>query len=295
MAKRLDIKVTFKCNNSCKFCVQGDKRKFCQDKKFYEIKKILKESKSDYDEVIFTGGEPTIRPDIIELVEYANKLKYRVHIQTNGRMFLYREFCKRMIEAGAAAFTVSIHGHNARLHDALTGVEGSFDQTIAGIKHLCSLKAEVFTNSVITTLNYCFLPKIAVMVINLGIFEYRLSFPHILGRALTNRDWIVPRKKAVVPYVKRALEIGIKKGRIPLTEAIPHCFLSEYVHCASETYMPETKVFDNKLIVDFSRWRMEEGKNKGPKCRECKYFECCEGPWREYPEIFGWDEFTPIK
>jgi len=292
--KRIDIKLSYKCNNHCEFCVQGDKRKFYRDKSFSEVKKILKESNRSYEEVVFTGGEPTIRSDFIKLVEYSKDLGYRAHIQTNGRMFAYKDFCKRTIEAGDAAFTVSIHGHNARLHDTLTGVEGSFEQTIRGIKQLISLKAEVFTNSVITALNYCFLPKIATMVIDLGIFEYRLSFPHILGRALINKDWIVPRKKAIAPYLKKALEIGIKRGRFPLVEAVPHCFLIEYAYCASENYLPETKVFDIKPIADFNHWRRHEGKLKGPKCRKCKYFRYCEGPWREYPEVFGWEEFVPI-
>jgi len=294
MGKRIDIKITFRCNNRCKFCVQGSRREFCQDKAFYEIKTILRESKDNYEEVIFTGGEPTIRPDIIKLVECSKGLGYKVHIQSNGRMFAYKEFCKRMIRAGAETFTVSVHGSDARLHDSLTGVEGSFEQTLAGIKQLQSLGVTVFTNTVITALNYRFLPQVATMLVNLGIFEYRLSFPHILGRALTNRDWIVSRKREIAPYIKKALEIGINRKRAPMTEAIPYCFLEGYVHCASENYTPETKAFDTKLTVNFNRWRREEGKLKGPKCRECKYFQCCEGPWREYPEIFGWEEFAPV-
>lgn len=293
--KRVVIKISFKCNNHCKFCVQGNKRESCQDKTFHDIKANLRESKDDYGEVIFTGGEPTIRPDIIKLVEYSKGLGYMVHIQTNGRMFAYKEFCKKIVKAGAESFTVSIHGHNGQLHDTLTGAEGSFEQTLSGIKHLQSLGVRVFTNTVITSLNYRFLPTIATMLVNLGIFEYRLTFPHILGSALANRDSIVPRKREIASYLKKALEIGINRKRAPMTEGMPYCFLDGHINCAHENYTPEARVFGTKLTEDFNRWRREEGKVKGPKCKKCKYFQSCEGPWREYPEIFGWEEFVPVK
>jgi radical SAM protein with 4Fe4S-binding SPASM domain len=63
----------------------------------------------------------------------------------------------------------------------------------------------------------------------------------------------------------------------------------------AESLIPQTKVFDIKVNENFNRWRKEEGKLKGPRCKECKYFKCCEGPWREYPRLFGWEEFKPVK
>lgn len=293
--KRIDIKVSFNCNNHCKFCVQGDKRKWCKDKTADEVKVILKNSKSDREEVIFTGGEPTIRPDIIELVNYAKNLGYKIQIQTNGRMFCYKDFCRRIINAGADTFAFSIHGHNAKLHDYLTSAKGSFEQSASGVRNLLSFGKLVVTNTVINKINFPFLPEIAKFLINLGIPQYQFAFPHILGRAFSNRDWIVPQKKEVIPYLKKGLKIGIKAKRYVRVEAIPYCFLKGYEEYVSDRHIPETKVYDVELTESFNRWRKEEGKIKGPKCKECKYFSSCEGPWREYPQIFGWDEFVPVK
>lgn len=276
--------------------MQGDKRKFCPDKSTEEIKRILRAVKDKYEEVVFTGGEPTLRPDITELVSFARNLGYTIQIQTNGRMFTYRDFCIKMISAGADVFAVSIHGHNAKLHDYLTSSEGSFEQSISGIKNLLSFGKLVVTNTVINKLNYRFLPDIANFLIKLGIPQYQFAFPHILGTAFNNRDWIIPRKKEVIPYVKKGLKIGIKQRRTPKTEAIPYCFLDGYEDCAAEKHMIDTKCFDGQLIIeDFDRWRKEEGKLKGPRCKECNYFQWCEGPWREYPFFYGWSEFIPVK
>ena len=50
----------------------------------------------------------------------------------------------------------------------------------------------------------------------------------------------------------------------------------------------------DKFIENYGDYRRNEGKTKGPRCRTCKYFKICEGPWREYPEIYGWKEFRPV-
>lgn len=294
--KRIDIKVAFECNNNCKFCVRREKDILRPDKNTYEIKSILRESRYKYGEVVFTGGEPTIRSDIINLVSYACNLGYKIHIQSNGRMFFYKDFSREMVYAGAGIFSISLHGHNAEVHDYLTGIQGSFLQTRQGLENLLSLGAVVLVNTVITKNNFRFLPHIAKLLVNLGIRQYQLAFPHIQGMALANKSSVVPSKKEVMPYVGRAIEIGLKAKCLPFTEAIPYCILGKYSDYAAENNIINTKVFDTlRVVEDFNRWRKAEGKSKCLKCRECRYFKSCEGPWREYPYFYGWNEFKPVK
>lgn len=294
MHKRIDIKLGYKCNNKCLFCVQGDKRVLCPDKTLIECKSILKETSPSYQEVVFTGGECTIRTDIIELVRYASTLGFKVHFQSNGRMFSYENFCQDIVLAGARYFTISVHGHTADLHDRLTGVTNSFQQTINGIKNLISSRAVVFTNTVITKLNYVFLPEIVNFLADLGIREFSLSFPHILGQAKVNYKKIIARKSLVSPFVIKAIRAGLKKNCDGKIEAMPLCFLKGYESYVKENFIPETKVFDTYAVENFNDWRKKIGKIKGEKCQSCKLFSLCEGPWREYPELFGWDEFCPV-
>ena len=46
------------------------------------------------------------------------------------------------------------------------------------------------------------------------------------------------------------------------------------------------------MIDDYAAYRRCEGKAKREACAECRWDQECEGPWREYPELFGWDEDT---
>ncbi len=295
--ERVDIKIGFQCNNRCKFCVQGDKRDFCIFKNREEVEKAMNEAyQQGKREVVFTGGEPTLHPNFLELVSSAkNKGFNEIQIQTNGRLFAYDNFCLKTIQAGANQFGPALHGPNAKIHDFLTGAQGSFNQTIQGIKNLKKLNQYVLTNTVITTKNYKFLPQIARLLIDLGVDQYQFAFIHLGGRAGENKDWIAPRKSEVMKYVKKGLDIGIKVNKKVMTEAIPYCLMQGYEDYIAERVIPDSVVYDAGFVVeDYAQYRREKGKAKGPNCEKCKYNQICEGPWKEYPELFGWGEFKPI-
>ena len=107
---------------------------------------------------------------------------------------------------------------------------------------------------------------------------------------------VVPRLTLVARYVAAGLDLGIRAGRLVMTEAIPPCFLPGRERYIAETIMPETRVYDAKVVLEsYKEYRLTEGKTKGPRCPECVGNDQCEGPWREYPERFGWSEFLPFE
>lgn len=295
--KRLDIKISFNCNNHCLFCAQGQKRVFLKEKKNFSLKKILDEARKECSDVVFTGGEPTLREDIIDLVGFAKKKGYKIiQIQTNGRMFAYEKFCREVISAGANEFSPALHGHVPELHDYLTSSKGSFEQTVKGISNLKKFGARVISNTVITKSNFRHLPEIAALLVFLKVDQYQFAFVHAVGSAKKNFSAIVPRKSLVESYVKQGLDIGIKNGIKGMTEAIPFCFMKGYESCVSERIIPQTKIYDHNTIIDnFTLVRQKEGKTKHKNCRICLYDKICEGPWKEYPEEYGWKEFVPVR
>jgi MoaA/NifB/PqqE/SkfB family radical SAM enzyme len=293
--ERVDIKTGWMCNNRCVFCVQGSKRDVYGNKDTAEVKRLLDEARNDSDSIVFTGGEVTIRKDLVEIVRHARDLGYRViQIQTNGRMLAYRKLCEDLIEAGANEFSPALHGHTAELHDHLTCSKGSFVQTVKSIRNLKELGQNVITNSVVTRSNYRHLPELASLLVSLGVDQYQFAFVHPLGTASENFTSVVPRMSLIEPYVKKGLDVGLSAGRRVMTEAIPYCFLEGYEVFIAERVMPRTKIFEGHLtIADYTEHRLTEGKIKGPRCPECAFNPICEGPWREYPEQYGWDEFIP--
>src|SRR4030043_1381590 len=130
MKKRLDLKVGFTCNNNCIFCAQAHKKKLV-DRTTEELKLDLANSlQNGCTEVVFTGGEPTIRKDIFELVSFAKAIGYElIQLQTNARMLSYENVLEKLIKSGVTEFSPALHGHNLETHEVQTKAVGSFHQT----------------------------------------------------------------------------------------------------------------------------------------------------------------------
>lgn len=294
--ERVDIMVGSSCNNHCIYCGYGDKESLITDKKTGEIKKMLRNFLGETQSVVFTGGEPTIREDIMELVSCARETGYgEIHIQTNGRMFANKNFCKEIVDAGANGFIITLNGHKEALHNYITGAD-SFMQTVKGIINLKLLNQTVKINCVVTKPNYRHLPETARLFAKLGVDAFRFSFVHAEGSALKNYFSVVPRMSLAAPYIKEGLRIGRESGIPARSEGIPACLMNGYSDYAAEKTTPRFDGFESSCFsVSNTESQANGKKEKRDACRSCIYDSACEGAWKEYAEFFGWDEFAPVQ
>lgn len=96
-SKSFWLRLGFTCNSKCVMCYFFDKLGTI-DLSTEEVKKyILLAKKKDASVLTLTGGEPTMRKDFLYLLSYANKIGIPfIVVQTNGRMFYYEEFVKKI-------------------------------------------------------------------------------------------------------------------------------------------------------------------------------------------------------
>ena len=300
--KEANIVASYKCNQNCIFCCEGDQNRQ-KEKTTKEIKEdLIRAKKNNVQRVLFMGGEPSVRPDIIELVRYSKNLGFEeIFLITNGRMFSYEKFTKEIIEAGMNHILFSIEGHNSELHDKLTRTPGSFNQLIKGIRNVKNYgKVVVGTNTVITKINYKYLPEIANKITELltppwDYFEF--IFVNPFGNAQKYFEEVVPRLKDIAPYIQKALEIGLRNGIKVTAESMPFCYLKNYEKYTTELQMSEerSKITPNQEITDLNKSRKEECKVKGEQCKKCRFDPICEGLWKWYGERFGCGELIPIQ
>lgn len=297
MYKRADVKVGFACNNHCIFCVQWDKRYKYRPRTLEEIQKIIKE---EYDlgarYIVFTGGEPTVHPHLVEAVAYARRVWFlQIQIQSNGTNFDDIDYVKRLIQAWVTEFSPSIHWFHRETHDGQVNTQWAWDRVVKWLLNLKKLNQLIIINSVITKDNYKEIPELAALLIKLGVTQFQFAFVHILWSAAKNKNTVVPKKSEVIPYVHKALDLA-KNAWIPaFTEAIPYCLMQGYEWAIAENVMPETSVVDAEYKIEsYGEYRWNEGKAKREECKKCTKNTVCEWPWKEYPEIYGWEEFQPI-
>ena len=127
--------LTFDCNDRCVFCLDSDTHDG-QMRDADEVKRqILDGRKKGATRLILSGGEPTIHPRYVDFVKLGKMAGYRkVQTVTNGRLFSYPEFLTACLDAGLNEITFSIHGPNARVHDALVGTKGAYEQEMKGLR-----------------------------------------------------------------------------------------------------------------------------------------------------------------
>ncbi len=293
---RADLKVGFACNNRCVFCAQGDRRATCGAVDVDVLEQRLASARSRSRGLVLTGGEPTVYKHLVRLVRTARRLGYApIQVQTNGRMLAYRNIVDALRLAGVHEFSPSLHGSTAEAHDALTRAPGSFAQSALGIANAVASGASVVTNSVVVRDNVDDLPALVAKLASLGVRHAQLAFVHPVGTARDGFDAVVPRLSDVEASLRRAHATARAAGVRLVTEAVPLCFLRDLEEVAVEPAIPSTLVLDfDGAAIDYSAWREGEGKTHGAPCARCSARTRCEGPWREYPERHGWDEFQPL-
>jgi len=291
LIQKVEIVTGFSCNNNCRFCSIGN-RDF--DKTTEQLKKdIQKASIETRNEINFTGGEPTIRKDIFELIRYARSFEFReIRVTTNGRMFSYHDFTKKIVSSGLTGSIFSIHAHKAKIHDYLTQTPGSFDQAIKGWKNLREFDCEIDNNVVINTKNYKYLPNLVEMLIKNNVRAVCLIYPTIDGNLLKNPD-LVPEIHKTIPFIQKAIDILEDNGKTVWCLNIPICFMQGY-ESYSELMELKTKMIwpDQETNLDEKRW---EGKIKIDVCNDCKYRKICAGISKKYIDLKGEKNIFSVK
>ena len=306
--KKTVIFAGYSCNNNCKFCINWDKRTI-PDRSTSEIKREIAGAKargSTYLEII--GGEPTIRKDILKLISFAREMGFdTVMMSTNGRLYSYEEFARKILRAGLNSIVFSIHGHNPKLHDSLTQSPGSYNQLRKGIENIremakeLKLKIDIGSNTCIVKQNYKYLPQIGKGIQDFGIDNAEFIFvdPNY-GAAFRFFNKLVPKISEVTPYVQKCLDIGKKnKASHWHIRYVPLCYFQDYLNQVSE--LQEVKTFQTEHVApdfynpDAEKGRATIGRAKTERCRGCKLYNICEGIWKEYLKHYGDKELKPVK
>jgi len=178
------------CNLRCVHCYAQS------EAKRYEGEMTTAEGKAMIDDLaafgapvlLFSGGEPTVRPDLVELMRYAKDAGMRVVISTNGTL-ITPEMAARFAEVGLSYVGVSLDG-GRETHDHFRGMEGSFDKAIQGIRNSKAAGIKVGLRMTINKLNWRDIDEIFDIMESEDI--NRACFYHLVytgrGSALMDED-----------------------------------------------------------------------------------------------------------
>ncbi len=202
------------CNQRCVHCYAAGQtlaeEKELSTEQWKRIIDILRAS--GVTQITFTGGEPTLRSDIFELVEYGKWFITRLN--TNG-VLLTEEFCEKLKKASLDSLQITFYSADEAVHNALVGAE-KYSNTVAGIKNALAAGLSLSVNTPLCTLNRDYV-KTLEMLHEMGVIYVTCSGLITTGNAakgeseglqLTNEEIREVLEKAVHYCYENGMEIS---------------------------------------------------------------------------------------
>ena len=223
-----ELALTYRCNERCRFCYASCGESSCSSPSSAEaaaspgdtaelsteqwkavIRVFKDEAKIPF--FSFTGGEPLLRPDLEELAGFARSLGLRVNLITNGSLATASRAAS-LKAAGIDTAQVSLESPESGVHDALCGVEGAWERTVAGIRALREAGVSVQTNSTLTALNHESLLGLPAFLASIGVERFSMNLFIPAGRGLTEDELFVSYSE-VGPIVDAVRREAHRAGR----------------------------------------------------------------------------------
>jgi len=234
-----------------------------------------------------TGGEPALNPDFFKLLAYFRKRTpgRELTLLSNGRHFSAAAFAAATLKAGKAplAVAVSLHGSTAARHDSVSGVMGSFNATLAGLRNICAHKSSGQTLEIRLVLHRRNIKDFNNMLLLLlrefsGFRGWRAVALHyeLEGRALKNSKTLSLRLKTSAMAVNSCAGL-IRRFKEFRLYHFPLCILKKELRpLAWVTLPPEDRFYARE-------------------CGGCALRANCVGLMARYRVRFGSGELRPLK
>lgn len=292
-SKSFYFNLLYQCNSHCIFCAANhDLHPMTKMISLDMMRELMQSQGMEAgDTVILNGGETTLHPELIEMVELLSSHGLNTILFTNGRRLSDAAFCKALVQAGVGSVLIPFFGRDAKTHDACTGAPGSFAQTVAGVENLIRFRKEFNLNFKIELkLLYikCLLQE------NPKILEWICAtFPEvdtISLNALIVSDTVLLRQEELIPNfaswsesVNHTLAAAKRCGvtdKIILSDT-PYCLLDachydllerileqrKNMKAKEETYIDKENL-DGRVLETYSDEVLES-------CGDCALFQQC--------------------
>lgn len=294
---RAILKLGYVCNNRCSFCHASehlDKVPLTTEAIRHRVRAVRRQG---VEELLFSGGEATLRDDLPRLAREAQRQGMTVGLITNGRRLAYAPLVTRLVSLGLRYAYVSCHGAHAATHDRTVGVPGAHAQALAGIRNLLAHpEIELTVNVVVVTDTLPHLLGVPEALAGERPYQLKYSWVEPKGRADEGFDQVVPRLAQAAPRVIEAMDAAAPRlppgSPPPAHDGFPWCVMGEHAERVDDLathhirYMAE--VFEEHLHPCDAGQRVH-----APPCQGCRLAERCPGLYAGYRARVGDGELTP--
>lgn len=218
------LNLTKRCNLKCAHCyldattkASGGSDELTTDECFRLIDQIAEVNKGCL--LVITGGEPLVRPDILDIAHHAVKLGFMVVFGTNG-MLISDRVAKNLVEIGVMGVGISIDSLDPAKHNAFRGVPGSWEEAVAGIEACKRNGLQFQVHFSAQPMNYRELPAVIDWAHQLGARVLNVFFMVCTGRGEELTDITPAQYEEVLGYLVACQDDY--KGMLIRARCAPH-------------------------------------------------------------------------
>ncbi len=292
---REDVPLLERCNFACGFCYREP---WVPEASFEDLCHVLDDiAGRPHTGVALSGGEPTLRRDLFDLVQYARRAGITdIQLHTNGWRAADPHYARELAAAGVTSAMVSLHSHRPDVFAAITSTRPDyFHRTVAAIDNLRAAGIYVLLSHVINALNFRDLPAYFRWVprrfAGAEVFVF-FVYPSVKGQRHLH---LYPRLSEVRPYWEEALRAIGQTGLAVTVDSLaglPLCMMRGHEHLSRYAYASEQEAATDGAVDDHLVKAPEM--RHGPRCPRCRWYAQCPGFWGEYLDLYGDDGLDPV-
>lgn len=207
MISAMTKKGAWHCNQKCVHCyAAGQPQAEESELTTEQWKRIIDKCRAaGIAQLTFTGGEPTLRPDLVELIDYAKWFVTRLN--TNG-ILITEAFAKSLREASLDSVQITFYSADEAVHNTLVGAD-RYAETLQGIKNALAAGLSVSVNTPLCTLNRDYVKTLRLLH-ELGVIYVTCSGLITTGNAETEAS--------------ENLQLDREELKVILKDAVKYCF-----------------------------------------------------------------------
>lgn len=301
---RMDLAVTFRCQNNCIHCYAGGPHETSELStaqwkdvidRLYRIGVFI---------LTFTGGEPTLREDLPELLLYAQNKGMVTGLISNGRKLKDRAYVEALEKSGLDFVQITLESHKLKIHELMTAAKGSWKETVEGIENAVQSQIYVTTNSTLSKYSAPDFLETIDFLKKIGVDAFGCNSLIYSGKANTiSKEFALPLEtlNELLPKIHdKANQLGLKFlwytptqycrfDPVKLGLGVKSCTAAMINMCVApngdvypcQSYFESLgnilktdwrKIWNHPLAVQIRKKEYVE-----PKCKDCSQLQICGG------------------
>ncbi|OOM75947.1 antilisterial bacteriocin subtilosin biosynthesis protein AlbA [Clostridium puniceum] len=204
---------TNRCNLKCTHCYRDSGKEIQGELNTKEAKKLIDEiAKANFKIMIFSGGEPLMRDDIFDLINYAAKTGLRPVLGTNGTL-ITKEVAQKLKGAGISAIGISLDSLNSEKHNFFRGNDLAFKDTIYAMKNCRDLGIRFQVHTTVMDWNKDEIISLTDFSVAMGAAAHHIFFLVPTGRGKNIEDELLNPKEyeeLLTSIMKKQEEVNIE-------------------------------------------------------------------------------------